>query len=687
MPNRLAHETSPYLQQHADNPVEWYPWGEEALRRAREEDKPILLSVGYSACHWCHVMAHESFEDPQVAAVMNRLFVNVKVDREERPDIDQIYQLAHQLLSRRGGGWPLTMFLTPDQRPFFGGTYFPKEARYNLPGFADLLERVAQVYREQGDAITGQNEELLGILQQTVPAPSSEVSLQLSPIAAAVRGLKQQFDPEHGGLGAAPKFPHPYELALCLREGVRHDDADARRVTLRTLEQMALGGIYDQLGGGFCRYSVDRTWSIPHFEKMLYDNGPLLALYADAWLVTGEPRFARVCEETAAWVMREMQAPEGGYYSSLDADSEHEEGKFYVWSREEAAALLAPDERAAMERVYGLDRPPNFEGRHWNLRIARSVQDVASDLEITPEECERRLVAARAKLFAAREQRIPPGRDEKILASWNALMIQGMARAARVFARADWLASAHRALGFVRRTLWREGRLLATYKDGKAHLNAYLDDHAFLLFALLELLQAQFRREDLAFAVALANALLERFEDRAAGGFFFTSHDHEALILRPKPAHDHATPSGNGVAAFALQRLGHLVGEPRYLEAAERTLHLFFPQLEAQPVGASTLLTALAEHLDPPTVVVLRGSAGAAAPWVRELAGRYAPARLDVLVPAGAGDLPGALDKPERSGVNAWVCRGVSCLPPIDDLAGLAEALGPARYPSRRERL
>jgi uncharacterized protein YyaL (SSP411 family) len=570
MPNRLAQETSPYLQQHADNPVDWYPWGDEALARARDEDRPILLSVGYSACHWCHVMAHESFEDPHIAAIMNRLFVNIKVDREERPDIDQIYQTAHQLLTRRAGGWPLTMFLTPDQRPFFGGTYFPKTPRYNLPGFGELLERVAAAYREQAEAIAGQNAELVALLQRTLPSPAPDVALHAAPREAAVQELKEQFDSQHGGLGSAPKFPHPYELELCLQEGVLRKDADAAQVALRTLEEMALGGIYDQLGGGFCRYSVDRTWTIPHFEKMLYDNGPLLRLYADAWRVTGNPLFERVCEETAAWVMREMQAPDGGYYSSLDADSEHEEGKFYVWSREEVAQVLEPDEHRVAVAVYGLDAPPNFEGHHWHLRITRPLEEVAGALGMPAEYAGVLLQSARAKLLAQREQRVRPGRDEKILTSWNALMIEGMAHAARVFDRPEWLDSARRALAFLRAVLWRDGVLQATYKDGKAHLNAYLDDHAFLLAALLALLQAQLRSEDLDFAVRLADALLERFEDREAGGFFFTSHDHEALILRTKPGHDHATPSGNGVAALSLQRMGHLLGEPRYLACAER---------------------------------------------------------------------------------------------------------------------
>ncbi|HZP88414.1 MAG TPA: thioredoxin domain-containing protein, partial [Burkholderiales bacterium] len=519
MPNRLAHETSPYLQQHADNPVDWYPWGAEALRRARDENKPILLSVGYSACHWCHVMAHESFEDPGIAEVMNRHFINIKVDREERPDIDQIYQMAHQLLTGRPGGWPLTMFLAPDQKPFFGGTYFPRTPRYNLPGFADLLEQVARIYAEQGDAIAGQNAELMQVLQRTVPAtpaghpPSAEV------IDTALQALLSQFDRQYGGLGDAPKFPHPAELESALREAALRSDATLRGLAVFTLRQMALGGIFDQLGGGFYRYSTDRYWSIPHFEKMLYDNGPLLRLCADAWLVTGDPLFAHVCEQTAAWVMREMQSPEGGYYSSLDADSEHREGKFYVWLRDEVESVLTEPEYAIAAPHYGIDGPPNFEGHAWHLRIIRPLDEVARERGVELERAEMLLQAARAKLFAAREGRPHPGRDEKVLTAWNALMIQGMAHAGRVFGRADWLDSARRALDFVRAALWRDGRLLATYKNGEAHLMSYLDDHAFLLAALLEQLQARFDIEDLRFAAALGEALLERFEDRASGGF------------------------------------------------------------------------------------------------------------------------------------------------------------------------
>ncbi|HUL92778.1 MAG TPA: thioredoxin domain-containing protein [Burkholderiales bacterium] len=665
MPNRLAQETSPYLQQHADNPVDWHPWGEEALARARADDKPILLSVGYSACHWCHVMAHESFEDPAVAEVMNRLFINIKVDREERPDLDQIYQLAHQMLAQRTGGWPLTMFLTPEGEPFFGGTYFPKEPRYNLPGFPQVLERIARAYRDHREEIAKQNQTLLATfegMQGGAPAHHSELSA--APIAAALRSLKSSFDSRFGGFGGAPKFPHPAELEFCLRRSAAAGDGAAERIATFTLERMALGGIYDHLGGGFSRYSVDAEWMIPHFEKMLYDNGPLLRLYADAWTATRNPLFARVAEETAAWVMREMQSPEGGYYSSLDADSEHEEGKFYVWTPDEVRALLTADEYAVLAPYYGLDGPPNFENAHWHLRV------VGSSLEKGAEDL---LASGRRKLFQAREKRVRPGRDEKVLVSWNALMIAGMARAAVVFGREDWLASAAKALGFIRGTMWKNGRLLATYKDGKAHLNAYLDDYAFLVAALLEMLQAQFDPEALAFAEDLADVLLEQFEDREKGGFFFTSHDHEKLIHRPKPGYENATPSGNGTAAFALQRLHYLTGEARYALAAERTLAQFHAELSEHPGGHATLLAALEEHQQPTRTVILRGPEGELRRWRRELAQRYAPQTMVIAIDDEATGLPPALAKPADSRVNAWVCEGTSCLPPIERLEDLVE--------------
>jgi len=674
MPNRLAGETSPYLQQHAHNPVDWHAWGDEALRRSREEDKPILLSVGYSACHWCHVMAHESFEDPAVAEVMNRLFVNIKVDREERPDIDQIYQLAHQMLAQRPGGWPLTMFLTPDGAPFFGGTYFPKEARYNLPGFAQLLERVAQLYREQREDIVRQNETLLATLERMHPgAPAHHSELSAQPVEAALRSLKSTFDARHGGFGGAPKFPHPAELEFCLRRAAATGDDAAQRVATTTLERMALGGIYDQIGGGFARYSVDAQWQIPHFEKMLYDNGPLLRLYSDAWTVTRNPLFARVAAETAAWVMREMQSPEGGYYSSLDADSEHEEGKFYVWTPDEVRTAVSPEEYAVLAPHYGLEDPPNFEGTRWHFRVARPLGEVARTLGKSDEECARLLETARGKLLLAREGRVRPGRDDKVLVSWNALMVAGMARAAVVFGRSDWLHSAKRALVFLRGTMWKDERLLATYKDGKAHLNAYLDDYAFLLAALIEMLQAEFSAEVLEFAEDLAEVLLEQFEDRENGGFFFTSHDHERLIHRPKPGYDNATPSGNGMAAFALQRLHFLTGESRYALAAERTLAQFHSAMSAQPGGYASLIAALEEHSTPTRTVILRGPSKELARWRAALAERYLPHTVVLALASELENLPSVLAKPAAAEVSAWVCEGVTCLAPINRLDHLIE--------------
>jgi uncharacterized protein YyaL (SSP411 family) len=678
MSNHLAHETSPYLLQHAENPVDWYPWGDEALERARRENKPILLSIGYSACHWCHVMAHESFEDPAVAAAMNEHFINIKVDREERPDLDQIYQTAHAVLTQRSGGWPLTMFLTPDQQPFFGGTYFPKQSRHNLPGFLDLVPRIAAIYREKRDDIERQNLALAGALSRTVPQLRDTPQITAAPLADARRELGRSFDPKYGGIGNAPKFPHPFELDFCLARHALDDDADVLNIVRVTLTRMAEGGIYDQLGGGFCRYSVDQYWTIPHFEKMLYDNGPLLALYSDAWRVTHDALYENVAVETANWAMREMQSPQGGFYSSLDADSEHEEGKFYVWTPDEVQALLTPDEYAVVAPHYGLDGPPNFEQNRWHLRVVKPLAFIAGRLDIAADACAARLESARAKLLAAREQRVHPGRDDKVLASWNALMIKGLTRAARVFGRAEWLAAADRALSFIRGTMWRDGRLLATSKDGRSHLNAYLDDYAFLLDAMIERLQASFRSEDLEFACALADTLLAQFEDTDEGGFFFTSHDHEQLIHRPKTAYDNATPSGNGVAATALQRLGHLTGEQRYLAATERAIQLFYPVLQQQAGACVSLITALAEYLAPPPVATLRGPADELSSWQRALDREYRPNLLTLAIPDTVSDLPEVLDKPVNSAggpVNAWVCRGTVCLPPVDSQAELRKAL------------
>jgi uncharacterized protein YyaL (SSP411 family) len=684
MSNHLASETSPYLLQHRDNPVDWYPWGEEALALARIQDKPILLSVGYSACHWCHVMAHESFEDAEIAALMNRLFINIKVDREERPDIDQIYQTALYMLTQRNGGWPLTLFLTPEQKPFFGGTYYPKTPRHGLPGFLDLLPRVSEAYHARGAEIERQSASLLQAFERTLPSKNS--ASRGAPgllVEQALGELQSRFDTVNGGFGDAPKFLHPAELEFCLRRYWADKSGEGLRMAELTLRKMAEGGIYDQLGGGFCRYSTDPHWSIPHFEKMLYDNGPLLCLYADAWLAKRNPLFARVVEETARWVMREMQACKttsggnhemegGGYYSSLDADSENVEGKFYVWDREEIAKILTSEEYAVIAPYYGLTRSPNFEGKHCNLEVTASLADIVLACGIDQEEAERRLASARRKMLTERGRRVRPGRDEKILTSWNGLMIRGMAHAGRIFGRAEWIRSAADSADFIRCALWKDGRLLATCKDGKAHLNAYLDDYAFMLDALLELMQANFRQPDLEFAVALADILLEQFEDKQEGGFFFTSHDHEKLIHRSKSAYDGAMPSGNGVAAYSLQRLGHLLGEFRYLQSAERTLDIFSPAISRQVSSCCSLLAALEQSLAPPQIVILRGSAHALAKWEEALR-PGAGGNLVFSLPAELAGLPPSLNKPLAvdNTVNAWVCQGVNCLPAITDMQEL----------------
>ena len=680
--NRLINETSPYLLQHAHNPVDWYPWSAEALERARRENKPILVSIGYSACHWCHVMEHESFEDEGVARVMNDLFVCIKVDREERPDLDKIYQTAHQILAQRPGGWPLNMFLTPDdQMPFFGGTYFPKTAKHGLPAFTDLLRHVAEVYAKKPDAIREQNHSLRDIFGRLQPAsPAPGVHLGPEVLDQAHAELQRQFDARYGGFGKAPKFPHPTSLELCLHRWARStyngaEDKEALHMARHTLAAMAHGGIYDQVGGGFCRYSVDERWEIPHFEKMLYDNAQLLTLYADAWLATGESLFQRIVIETAEWVIREMQSPEGGYYSALDADSEGHEGKFYVWTADEIRSLLTHEEWDVVERRFGLQGTPNFEGQ-WHLNVRVDEASIAEQMLCPESDVVARLESARRKLFTAREQRVRPGRDEKILTSWNGLMIQAMAHAGRVLARPDFIASAERAMDFIHAQLWCNQRLLATHKDSKSHLNAYLDDHVFLVAAALELLQAGFRRSDLDFSIALADSVLEHFEDENHGGFYFTGDDHEKLIYRPKPVSDDAIPSGNGVAALMLGRLGHLIGNLNYLHAAERTLEALYSGMLQQPSAHGALLLALEEQLSPPQTVVLCGTPEAMRSWQTAAGGHYHPHRVLLAIPADTENLPGILaERTARNSVTAYVCAGRTCSAPVSELAEFETAL------------
>ncbi|MBC7755997.1 MAG: thioredoxin domain-containing protein [Bdellovibrio sp.] len=683
MQNHLKTETSPYLLQHADNPVEWYAWGEEALKLAREQDKPILLSIGYSACHWCHVMAHESFEDAEVATVMNTHFINIKVDREERPDIDQIYQTAHSMLSQKSGGWPLTVFLTPNQVPFFTGTYFPKSARYQLPGFADLIPRVAAFYHERKDDLAVQSAQLADALKRTIPAPSSVLSATESTLKLAFTSLESGFDFEHGGFGSAPKFPNPADITLLLHAAKAGNKA-AEAMALQMLSAMANGGIYDQIGGGFCRYSVDERWNIPHFEKMLYDNGQLLFLYCDGWQLSKDNRYKQIVEETVAWLIGEMRDKNGAFYSSLDADSmvldstgedgHSEEGAFYVWQPDAVKQLLTPEEFAVATSCFGFDRAANFENPHsgfagWHPYLAR-----------LPEQDEIVLLMnAQTKLFDAREKRTRPGRDDKMLTSWNALAIKGLARAGRVFNRPDWVQFAQNAADFIRDKMWVNEQLLATCKDDgtghyKAHLNAYLDDYAFLLDALIELMQADYRAVDISFAEDLADALLENFESEE-GGFYFTSHTHEALIHRPKQGYDNATPNGNGIAAVALLRLGHILGQPRYLQSAERTLKAFDNVITNNPAACATLCHALEEFLMPPTLVVIGGEAGNMAAWHDEINKHYYPHYLFFYLDESAIDLPPTLQRNFTKNVNAWVCKGVVCATSVNDLRELLEAL------------
>ena len=688
MTNALSRETSPYLLQHADNPVHWYPWGAEALALARDSGKPILLSIGYSACHWCHVMAHESFEDPATAQSMNELFVNVKVDREERPDLDRIYQIAQQMLTQRGGGWPLTMFLAhDDQRPFFGGTYFPPVARHGLPAFRDLLARVAEYYHGHREELRKQNDALMDAFA-TLESPPVDAAMVLTdaPLTAFRSQIERSFDRAHGGFGGAPKFPHPTSVERLMRDwhataGTPEPDLHALFMATLTLTRMAAGGIFDHLGGGFCRYSVDEKWMIPHFEKMLYDNGALLANYAGAAVATGEALFARTAAQTAAWLLADMQSPEGGFWSSRDADSEGHEGRYYAWTPEQVRAALDVREYAAFAARYGLDRAPNFEGT-WHLYASRGIEDIAAARGEPVDAVTATIDTARAKLHAVREHRVPPARDEKVLTAWNAMAIRGLAVAARALEQPAYAEAATRALDFLRSKLWQGGRLLATYKDGRAHLNAYLDDYALLADATLELLQVRWRGEDLEFARALLEAMLEHFEDRDAGGFWFTSHDHERLIHRSKVFSDDATPCGNGVAATVLQRMGYLLGQPRWLTAAERGLRAGWSGVSRQPQAHASMLTALEEYLAAPQIVILRGDAREIGRWQRELARLYAPRRITLAIPADATGLPAALaDKVARGPATAYLCRGSTCSAPIDDLSALLRNLRLALSP------
>jgi uncharacterized protein YyaL (SSP411 family) len=695
--NRLAHETSPYLRAHAHNPVDWYPWGSEALERARLERKPILLSIGYAACHWCHVMAHESFEDRATAALMNELYVNIKVDREERPDLDRLYQLAQQMLTGRTGGWPLTMFLMhEDQRPFFGGTYFPREARFGLPAFREVLRQVAAYYHAHPDELRASAARVVQALGELSGSPASPagaasgskesasvptVALSDEPLRRCRANLERGFDRQYGGFGAAPKFPHAADVERLLRTWHASAHADvpdlqALYMASLTLTRMAEGGLFDQLGGGFFRYSVDERWEIPHFEKMLYDNAQLLAVYAQAAAATAEPLFADGAARTVSFLRSELQSPAGAFYSSLDADSEGHEGRYYIWDAAAVRAVLPEQRWRLFAARYGLDGAPNFEG-HWHLAARMSLDSLAERERLSAEKLREELESARVELLALRATRVRPACDDKLLTSWNALVIGALAVGARCLHRPEWADTATSALRYLRATHWHGGRLLAvSISGGAARLPAYLDDHAFLLDAILELASVRFSAEELNWGVELAELLLRHFEDREHGGFFFTADDHESLISRPKSFHDESLPAGNAIAARALLRLGYLLAEPRYLAAAERTLQAAWPSMLAHPEGHASLLLALEDYLDPPQVVILRGAAEALAPWHVQLNAGFTPRRWTLAVPGDAAGLPAALAaKPARETPVGYICRGMQCTAAIDSLSQLLEQL------------
>ncbi len=680
-PNRLAGQASPYLRAHADNPVDWYPWGAEALARARREGKPILLSIGYHACHWCHVMARESFEDAATAAVMNAHYVNIKVDREERPDLDRIYQRAQQLLTGRGGGWPLTMFLRhEDQRPFFGGTYFPPRAAFGLPAFGDLLRQVADYYQQHGAELERSAAAVVAALAERPTAPGAPAELSDAPLQMARARLEQRFDRVHGGFGAAPKFPHPAWLGCLLRAwqasaSAAVPDLQALYMASFTLTRMAEGGLFDQLAGGFYRYSVDAGWQIPHFEKMLADNAQLLALYAGAARLTGEPLFAATAQRTAAWLLAGLQDPGGALQASLDADSEGCEGRYYLWDAAQVRAALPEPQWQAFAPRYGLDRPPNFDGQ-WHLCVRADLEALAARLEQAPAHLESGLQAARATLLALRAQRIGPERDLNILCSWNALTVAGLVSAARCLGGEEWVAGAERIVDYLRRVHWRDGRLLACSVDGQARFGGDLDDHAFLLDALLALAGLRFEARELQWAVDLAETLLARFADPLDGGFYCTADDHEPLIARLKSSGDEAVPAGSALAAHALLRLGWLLAEPRYLAAAVGTVRAAWPQLLVAPEAHATLLLALEDWLDPPPIIVLRGQPPLLQQWQAALAQLPAPRQWVLAIPEAASALPAALAaRVPRGAACAYVCRGLVCSAVVDRLDALLEFL------------
>jgi hypothetical protein len=677
--NRLIRETSPYLLQHAHNPVDWYPWGEEALARAKAENTPILLSIGYSACHWCHVMERESFEDEAIAALMNRSFVNIKVDREERPDLDDIYMAATLAANGGQGGWPMTVFLTPDQRPFFAGTYFPPSDRLGRPGFATLLTRIAEAWEGQRDTLTEQAAALTEHLREQAETAAG-INVGEAEIRAAVRELAESFDPTYGGFGPAPKFPPATQLSLLLRHHRRTGDAQTLAMVRKTLDCMAQGGIYDQIGGGFARYSTDERWLVPHFEKMLYDNALLAKAYLEGFQATEDPVYARIAREILDYVLREMTGPDGEFYSATDADSEGEEGKFFVWTPAEVEAVLGPEEGGNLCAYYDITEEGNWEGKSIP-HAPRSVERVASRLGIAVEGFRKSLEAGRAGLYEARRRRIPPGLDDKVLTAWNGMMVGAMAEGHRVLGDPRYLAAAARAADFLLTHLRRaDGRLLRTSRQGKAHLDAYLEDYAFLAEGLLDLSEAggdvRFLRE----AAGLAERILQDFGDEA-GGFYDTAADHEALIFRHKDGADGAIPSANAVAASVLARLSHHLERDAFRERAASAIQAYGWPMRQRPRAFCKSLAVVDFLLEGPVELALIGTPGEpGCEALRAAIGhRYLPNRIVAHhdpAKGGAPDLPLLAGRGLVDGKAAlYVCRNFTCLAPVTDPAELARAL------------
>ncbi|MBL9129114.1 MAG: thioredoxin domain-containing protein [Verrucomicrobiales bacterium] len=680
--NRLAREKSPYLLQHRHNPVDWYPWGDEAFAKARAENKPIFLSIGYSTCHWCHVMERESFENKDTADVLNQHFVSIKVDREERPDVDKIYMTYVQARTG-GGGWPLNVFLTPDLKPFYGGTYWPPESRHGRPAFGDLLRQIAGVWAERRtevlDSAAEMTERLRLHTEQTAPATDSPLSAAV--MLHAAEQMKEEYDPRHGGFGGAPKFPRPSQPAFLLRHARRTADADAIRMVLHTCERMAAGGMYDQLGGGFARYSVDAEWLVPHFEKMLYDNAQLMHLYLDAHLLDGTGRFANVVRETLTYVLRDMTHPEGGFYSAEDADSEGQEGKFYCWTLAELRSLLSPEELPVVVRRFGITERGNFED-HSNPAPLKNQNVLALvDTNLSPADAVL-LDSAKRRLFETRARRVRPHLDDKVLASWNGLMLGAVARASIVLDEPAWLVAAERNVAFLRARLWSEpsgskpGRLHHRWRDGERDTAHLLDDYAFLLDGVLHLYEATLEPRHLEFAVGLADAMLATFQDTEHGGFWQSASESKDLILRVKEDYDGAEPSGNSIAAHALLRLGAITERSDYRTAAERTLRLFGERMMRLPQAVPALLQALDFSLQEPKRVVVAdvGKSATRQVLLRAAHGVYQPNRV-ILGTTGAVEPFARTLRPKEGRATAYVCTGTACQPPTHDPARLADLL------------